>query len=679
MLRVWLFAIFTVALLLSPPSRADSLEATRSDKLVEVGHSIQATLHRGYAELVVKRTVFNGGDRHDQATFWLDLPSGAVAVGLRTLGALGGRPHWFAGELLEAELAAQRYQELTGIGGYYPKDPALLSWRDQTRLALQVFPCPPGQNKVVEYTLLMPMEYREGRYHLDLPRLGTETLAATALLVAAEPGDRIWVEDSSVPPPAAIPLEVYADSDIALEARSAPLVEGALAVVPFGQGRTLTSVRLAAAPKLSRRPAGVHTVVLLDASRSMDEADQRAAREAAAAYLEELPDAHVAVAEFDRTVRPWHGAFVSSAKARADLASRPIERRNGSAVEEALAHAGRLLGGSLPGAPRRVLLLTDTRTRSSLGVSMLRQKLGTSGALVHVAVPTSGEPQLERDDEHIWNRFTRPTGGIVWQAVAGKGGPTDVIAIDVFREWVRPLRLHHLRLSGLQTVERAADELDTVAGEDEDISSFTPPDTLDEGQGYAELGIVPSAARVLRVIGELWAERVERVIFPDTREGQRWAALVFGTPLLGELSEPEMMRLAMRGRAVSPVTSYLAIEPGVRPSTEGLDWGEGMGLGGIGLSGQGFGSGGGAMMTLDHEAILRSAVSDAWSGCGGAPGGARVDLETTLAELVDLIAIQPPAGEPANPSRASCFREALWAVDLDGTGWPEFRAWTISV
>ena len=31
------------------------------------------------------------------------------------------------------------------------------------------------------------------------------------------------------------------------------------------------------------------------------------------------------------------------------------------------------------------------------------------------------------------------------------------------------------------------------------------------------------------------------------------------------------MVLARRGRAVSPVTSYLAIEPGVRPSTEGLE------------------------------------------------------------------------------------------------------------
>ncbi len=42
-----------------------------------------------------------------------------------------------------------------------------------------------------------------------------------------------------------------------------------------------------------------------------------------------------------------------------------------------------------------------------------------------------------------------------------------------------------------------------------------------------------------------------------------------------------MMVLARHGRAVSPVTSYLAIEPGVRPSTEGLNEGE---LGSIGMA-----------------------------------------------------------------------------------------------
>lgn len=39
-----------------------------------------------------------------------------------------------------------------------------------------------------------------------------------------------------------------------------------------------------------------------------------------------------------------------------------------------------------------------------------------------------------------------------------------------------------------------------------------------------------------------------------------------------------MLALAFLGRAVSPVTSYLAIEPGVRPSTAGVP-GRGEGVG----------------------------------------------------------------------------------------------------
>ena len=85
---------------------------------------------------------------------------------------MDGAPRWFVGELMEAEAAAAKYHELTGIGGYYPKDPALLSWRSQGHLALQVFPVPPGERKTVSYTLEMPTEYRDGRHELTIPALG---------------------------------------------------------------------------------------------------------------------------------------------------------------------------------------------------------------------------------------------------------------------------------------------------------------------------------------------------------------------------------------------------------------------------------------------------------------------------------------------------------------------------
>jgi len=81
-----------------------------------------------------------------------------------------------------------------------------------------------------------------------------------------------------------------------------------------------------------------------------------------------------------------------------------------------------------------------------------------------------------------------------------------------------------------------------------------------------------------------------------------------------------MMPLALYGGAVSPVTSYLAIEPGVHPSTEGLDEMEGVGFGGLGLIGHGAGGGGKSETSaFDHADWLRRALARAERG-EGMPG-----------------------------------------------------------
>jgi hypothetical protein len=75
---------------------ADSVSGTRSDRLAESEHRVELVVDRGHATAVVRRTVYNGGSRHDQAMFWIDVPASGVATGLRTLGTFEGRPRWFA-------------------------------------------------------------------------------------------------------------------------------------------------------------------------------------------------------------------------------------------------------------------------------------------------------------------------------------------------------------------------------------------------------------------------------------------------------------------------------------------------------------------------------------------------------------------------------------------------------
>ncbi|WP_437676681.1 hypothetical protein [Sorangium sp. So ce131] len=629
---------------------ADTVEGTRSEALVEKEHRIALRLDRGHAELVVQRTVHNGGPRHDQAVFMLDLPQGAVATGLASLGLKNGQPFWFRGDLMEAEAAAEKYRELTGIGGFYPKDPALLSWRSQDTLALQVFPCAPGQPKTVEYTLRMPTAYREGRHHLTLPRVGTETLAATVVVSAARPGDRLFLDGKSISPGTTFQL-AQDETDLALAPRPSLALDGAFSSSPLGSGRELVALRIDAPARLAEPPRNARVVVLLDASRSLHESEGAAALAAARAYLAHLDGSLVEVLTFDREVHARHGRFVPAARALADLDKLVLHRKNGSRIDDALARADALLAATPAGLPRRILALTDLHTRSALTPARLGAVL-KSGAVVHVGLPSPGSPDLARDDEHPFAVPVRATGGLVWTANASERPEEAADMRRVYEEWVRPLRIDHLdvRLPGLDPSELGFDE------------------QLPEGEGLEFRGLHEAPVAEVVLTGELWARPVRRVFTPDQSHGRLWSALVFGTELLDSLTEPEMTVLAFRGGAVSPVTSYLAIEPGVRPSTEGLDWsGSGMGFGSG--SGRLYGSaiGRGASDGFDRPGFLRAALGQAFARCPAGPASARVTLETTVDEVVDVPSVTLAGSDDAAAAPVRrCLEDAAWDLDLPG-------------
>ncbi|HEV8246752.1 MAG TPA: vWA domain-containing protein, partial [Polyangiaceae bacterium] len=598
--------------------------------------------------------------RHDQAMFYIDVPNGAVATGLRTLGTRAGRPYWFSGELLEAEAAAEKYRELTGIGGYYPKDPALLSWRSQGLLALQVFPCPPGGDKVVEYTLVIPTEYRDGAHHLELPPLGTEQLVASIKAHAADPKDRLLV--GGTPPPAIIKPEWGTSLDFALVPHDTPRLGGNLVATEFAPNRILTRYAVEAAPHLSEVPRGAHIVLVLDTSLSTDSGFIDRAKLAFDAYLSHFTDASVELVTFNRKLERPFGGFVTVADARTRLEALAVRRGNGSDVDRALAEADRLLAGSGAGA-RRVVMLTDGLTRQGLTPERLRAATSTSGAALHVGLLDDGPPSLTRNDDHPWASGLRPNHGLVWRAsVSESASPAETRT--AFEEWARPKRLDHLHVYsselGLQTVLEES------------------PAVLDEGQGFENLLITERAAPWLAIEGELWTERVTNTFTLDKKSEKRWSALVFGSSLLSELSEPEMMTLAVRGGAVSPVTSYLAIEPGVRPSTEGLDWG--LGLSGFGSGGGGMGSGAtsvsGMAPALDREAFLKGHIADDWRRCGGRPDTATITLETTSAEIANIQSVDITVSDAL---LTTCLREAVWDLVLPAAFSEEWNSFTIRV
>jgi hypothetical protein len=639
----------------------DSFSGTRTETLFERSHSAVLTLHHDHAELVVRRTLYNSGFQSDQAMFMLDLPGEAVATGLRSRGT-GPNGPWFEGELLEAQQAAAKYEELTGIGGHYPKDPALLSWRDQGLLSLQVFPCPPQSEKVIEYTLQLPTTYERGAFRVKLHRLGTAEIPARVQLLSGDSGAQLQVDGkpfssgSLLPEPAREPL------DLAL-IKVLPALQVELATVPFASGRVLTRYALRAAPRLSTFPKQPSVVLVVDASRSTSSGFEDAAKVALDAYLSHLPDAKVEIVTFDRRARQTFGGFRSAQHARAMLRSLALVRKNGSDVDRALFLADQLLVTTPPSSPRRVILVTDGFTRSSSSPERLRGALAASGALVHVGLLDEGRPHLDRIDDHPWSSIMHGTGGLVWRASA----PTSAKHQDhpaiarTYEEWARPLRIDHV-----STYSDNSDLADTLS-----IAS------LSEGEGREDLYIDVSSTRSLNVSGELWASPVRMSVQPDTGRERLWSALVFGSQVMYDLSEAEQMTLALKGGAVSPVTSYLAIEPGVRPSTDGLDRGttsHATRAPKLRLGGTKVASG---SPHLDRQAFLSDRLRPELERCGGTLGDAYVDLETTLEEIV---AVQlSGSNAPVDPIVSTCFTESAWALLLPAGFTEPFEAFRVDL
>lgn len=614
------------------PARADAVRATRADTF-EVAHEIDVRMDRGHATLVVRRVVQNTAARSDQAVAFIDIPDGAVATRLRSEGAPG---QWFEGDLLEAQDALRKYTELSGFGGAAPKDPAILYWRRQGQLMLQVFPVPARGRKVVEYTLEMPAPYDSGVYSLQLPVLGTPQRPATVRARAGTSGDEIIV--ASTP---------NVGTTISLRPRGVgvPML-GGLASEPASAEHTLVRAHLEVAPKLGVAPTGAHVAVVIDRSRSM-RAHWPAALAATRAYLTHMKDARVEIITFTRKVEEPLGRNLSVSDALAKLTTLNPTSRNGSELELAVSRADELLAQGAPGA-RRMLVISDTMVRPSLEPKAFGARTLKSRALVHMARVQPGAPSLARQDDDDWATLPRRTGGLFYAAHAADFVDDDMRT--TFEEWARPTRIEKFEITGL-------------------TGHGYVPEVMEEGHAYSFFDLKDAGVSRFTARGELWSTPVSRTFEADPDEGRRAAALVFGSHLHSSLNSGEQMVLARRGHAVSPVTSFLAIEPGVRPSIDGLEEplqvtgigeggggrGEGIGLGNIGLVGRGGG-------TPDRDAFLRSMVAAAKAACGAPGRPVHVKVQTTVDEIVHVTDVR--VGPDRDAMRESCITEKLWTVEL---------------
>jgi len=265
---------------------------------------------------------------------------------------------------------------------------------------------------------------------------------------------------------------------------------------------------------------------------------------------------------------------------------------NGSALDDGVKVAVDVLADRR--GPLHLALLNDELLRPAFQRPWLEDALAAlpPRAIVHVVIPKidgSDESHLRRDDDDALAVVTKGHHGILARI---DGLPADQKRLaPVVLGLVRPVQIDAFTITGLpadahQNVDEEGDEQGNEQGDEGGR-------VLHEGDGRRFMLSTTKAPDRVVITGRIWGEPFRRVVNVTDAFSRATAAFVFGEDEYEILRDEEMMRVARLGRAVSPVTSYLAIEPGVRPSTIGLQqgrwrdsslWG-GVGHGGFGADG----------------------------------------------------------------------------------------------
>ncbi len=609
--------------------------------LVATEHVVDVRLDRGVATLTVQRSWRNDGLQPVELSVEVVHPESAVATALRVRPEASSR--WQAAAWTAAGATAQRPAP-AAPGRIAPALATALAWGGAPgRLSLRLGPLPAGQAAAVEYTLMMPAPYRGGTDRLTLPALG-QADAPAVVRVHAEPTHAVVVNGLSAGSGAM--LQTPSDDDdetqwpLSIRARSASRTPLSirLADVPLRSGRSLLRAELVASPQLGAVPARPAIAIVLDTSRSMV-TRWDALRAAADGYLAFCaPASVVTVLAFNRQVSMPFGAAQTPAQARAALRGYQPTFGNGSALDQALREADRVLLTS-GRSTRRMLVLSDLGLRAGLDADRIARIPLRSGAIVHVARPQPGNGWVTRNDDTPWAALARQTGGVLWEA----GADSDP---KEFEQWVRPTQLDRIRVTGL-----ADFHLD--------------PASLAEGESIVHEVMADRASPRLAWRAELWSREVAGSAASNHELERRAARLVFGDGLIDETTEPERRALAELGAVVSATSSLVAVAPTTPTPTVARVL-----LQDAPIAHENFACNhpfefGAAEIPrpLDMQQAggwLRAAVRRAWRSCGGS-GTLGLEVETTGIEIVDVGQLR---AEPPNAAVSACVEAAVWSMAL---------------
>ncbi len=486
----------------------------------------------------------------------------------------------------------------------------------------------------------------------DHVALDAGTLAGWSLQLGAGVG---VVKVAAADTPVFIPdaPENASDGGTAMIELAPPRIDGLVARL----GRVIASpdhafgrLEVDVAPELRPLPKRPQVVFVLDASRSMGAAGLAAELAVVRAYLGHVPDAEVEVVLYRRVATRLFGSFVAASDLDARLAAAAkagtLAPGNGSALDDGARVAALAIADRK--GPRRIVLVSDEllRGRWTNADALTALAKAPADAIVHLIgtdVRSGLDPALARDDADALAPVPLAHHGIMAKLAgpdrAGKDLGKLVLGL------VRPVQIDGFAIKGFDLKDGKYNE--------------TLPDALHEGAGLRLVVRAKDAPAKIELTGMIWGDAYRKVVGSDPTFSKAAAAWVFSEDDHDELSHDEMMKVAMMGKAVSPVTSYVAFEPGTRPSTVGLER-IGGGLGSGSGAGMGYGAGVGTHRISPDPMAL---VADAAKRCVALhkpAAGWKVDLtmESTYDEVVDVIV------DSGTGPLAACLVEAVWAANL---------------
>jgi hypothetical protein len=292
-------------------------------------------------------------------------------------------------------------------------------------------------------------------------------------------------------------------------------------------------------------------------------------------------------------------------------------------------------------------MMSDGMLRRDLRIETLADTLVPELALTHVVkLEASPGVYLTREDDGDWADLARATGGLAWYGTASADASHVADMARAFEPLVRPVTLDQVKESLPWWIEP---------------SVLIFPDQLAEGTGASLLAVGAVALPWIELRAKSWHDTLRLPLSATGDDDGVWSALAFGDSAFfpSNPDDADLVALARRGGAVTPLTSYLVGQTEQPPIEHGGD-ASGFGrrarmsnCGGVQLSGRHPGN---------RKRWLEEKLRHAWYDCGGAMHAAQAHFETVQGEVVAVREVVASAG--AAPAMASCLAESIWRIQL---------------